>query len=510
MNKVAAVRVADARYPRNAPYSPSERYPEYPFGDAVAAEPNYAYEGVRALLHDLGFDREHFGTPQWNPLGHLIHPGDTVVLKPNFVLSSHKGRKDLFAVITHPAVLRAIGDYAWIALQGRGKLIIADAPQYDCNWEELLAATGVDKVVAHWAAHAGPETDLRDLRPYWSRWKHFASMLEALPGDPQGSRVINLGKKSALYRKPRPDKLYGAVYRRDETIQHHTGETHEYQVSRTILDADVVISVPKLKVHKKVGVTLNVKGLVGINTNKNYLVHYSITPPSEGGDQYPDGLFTPSEKFLISTERWMYDHLLASRNPLLERIHRSIYWLHNNTTRKLGLKVEESKRLLDAGNWYGNDSAWRMAVDLLRIFLFTDRKGQLQTTPQRRVFTVIDGIVGGDVNGPLTPDPVHSRTLVGGENVLAADLAATRLMGFDPLKVRMHTALLADPHFDFGVHGLDDVEVVADEPGWSQCLKNGDDRFLGFREHPGWIGHLMVKPERVVVFGPDAERSKKK
>ena len=120
--------------------------------------------------------------------------------------------------------------------------------------------------------------DVLDLRKYWSRWKHFPSLLEPLSGDPEGALTVNLGRRSALYGKPHPEKLYGAVYRRSETIEHHQGECHEYEVSRTIMNADVVISVPKLKVHKKVGVTLNVKGLVGINTNKNYLVHYSLTP----------------------------------------------------------------------------------------------------------------------------------------------------------------------------------------------------------------------------------------
>jgi uncharacterized protein (DUF362 family) len=500
MNKVAATRISESKYPEKPPYSPSENYPEYPFQDIISTDVNHVYAGVRRLLYQLGFDKENFGTAEWNPLGHIISPGQTIVLKPNFVLSSHKIGKDLFSIITHPSVLRAIGDYAWIALKGSGKIIIADAPQYDCNWSELVAATGVDKVVSHWAKYAGPDTGLRDLRPYWSAGKHFASMLEPLDGDPLGSVVVNLGNRSALYQKPRPDKLYGAVYQRKETIQHHFGETHEYQISRTILDADVVISVPKLKVHKKVGVTLNVKGLVGINTNKNYLVHYSITPPSEGGDQYPDGLFTMSEKFLIVMERWMYDNFLSSKNSFLERVHRSIYWLHNHTTRPLGLKVEESKRLLDAGNWYGNDSAWRMAVDLLKIFRFADRNGRMQCIPQRKSFTIIDGIIGGDVNGPLTPDPVDSRTLLAGENVLAVDLVATRLMGFDPMKVRMHTALLSDERFDFGVKGLEDIQVLSDQQEWSDCVKNIDKRFLGFREHPGWIGHLVVKPNFVVKF----------
>ncbi len=487
--RVVVVRT-EARYARIAPYHPSERYPEYPFAEQIGAEKNAAYAGVRELFRELGFDRRELGTSRWNPLGDLVKPGMTVVLKPNLVLSAHKDGKDLFAIITHPSVLRAIADYVWIALKGEGRMIIADAPQYDCNWEQLLAATQLDRLIEFYRSFPGPQAELRDLRHYWSKWKHFPSLLEELPGDPEGSIIVNLGRQSALYDIVHPEKLYGAVYDRRETISHHSGDTHEYQLARTIMNADVVISVPKLKVHKKVGVTLNVKGLVGINTNKNYLVHYSVTPPREGGDQYPDGLFTPMEHFLIKTERWMYDHLLAPRIRPLEYLHRSIYWLHNHTTRRLGLKVEESKRLLDAGNWHGNDSAWRMATDLMKIFLYADRNGVLRPTVQRHVFTIVDGVIGGDNNGPLAPDPVSSGVLLGGANLLAVDLVATRLMGFDPLKVKMLRSLLEDRTFDFGVRNMHEIEVLAEDPVWSECLRNSNCRFLGFRPHPGWVGYL--------------------
>ena len=500
MNIVAAVRTSEAKYPSAQPFNPSQAYPEYPFGNHIAPEPNPVYAGVRRAFELLEYDRANHGTQDWNPLGHIIQPGMTVVLKPNFVLNAHKDGKDLFAIVTHPAVLRAVADFVWIALRGQGKIIIADAPQYDCNFSQLLESTQLNHAVEFYSAFKGPTAQIIDLRPYWSRWKHFTSMLEQLPGDPQGSILINLGRHSALYGYAHPEKLYGAVYHRQETIQHHSGETQEYLVARTIMSADVVISVPKLKVHKKVGVTLNIKGLVGINTNKNYLVHYSVTPPSEGGDQYPDGLLDPVEKTLITTERWMYDHLLARRKRPLEYLHRSLYWLHNNTSRRLGIKVNDGKRILDAGNWYGNDSAWRMAVDLFILFLFAGGDGTLHARPQRRVFSVIDGVVGGDVNGPLTPDPVPAGTLVAGENLLAVDLVATRLMGFNPLGIKMHQALLSAREFDCGVHGLEDIEVKSNDPSWETCLTDCASRFLNFRAHPGWIGHLEVHPEEVVNF----------
>ncbi|HVL67949.1 MAG TPA: DUF362 domain-containing protein [Vicinamibacterales bacterium] len=491
--KVAALRVGRAGYPADAPFHPSVPYPEYPFGGHRSSAPNEVYDGVRQLFVRLGLDAGNFGTARWNPLGHLIQPGMTVVLKPNFVLSRHAAGKDLFSIVTHPSVLRAAMDYCWIALKGSGRILVADAPQYDCNVAELMAATRLPEMMAFYRAAGAPvDASVLDLRPYWSPRRHFASMLQPLPGDPAGSVTVDLGERSAMAGKPHPEKLYGAVYRRNETITQHTGGRHAYALSRTILEADVVISVPKLKVHKKVGATLNAKGLVGIATNKNHLVHYSLTPPSRGGDQYPDGLLTPVEQFLIRTERWMYDHLLAAGSRPLEYLHRATYWIHNHSTRRLGLKVDERKRLLDAGNWHGNDSAWRMTLDLLRLFYFADARGVIQDTPQRRMFSIVDGVVGGDGNGPLTPDPVDARTLLAGEDLLSVDLVATRLMGFDPRRLRLYAAALADPQFAAIVPSLDAIQIESSEVGWTSALSDTRSGFLGFAPHPGWVGRIEV------------------
>ncbi len=40
-------------------------------------------------------------------------------------------------------------------------------------------------------------------------------------------------------------------------------------MSKSPLVADVFINLPKLKTHKKCGLTVNLKSLVGINANKN-------------------------------------------------------------------------------------------------------------------------------------------------------------------------------------------------------------------------------------------------
>lgn len=489
--RVAVVKTSGV-YSEDAPFNPSEDYPEYPFGEAVSSAPNPAYEAVRKLFVELEYDRENYGTKDWNPLKNLISPGMTVVLKPNFVRSWHSERKNPYALITHPSVLRVIADFCLIALKGDGKIIIADAPQYDGNWTELLELTKLDDVADFFRANSEIEFEIRDLRLYWSRKRHFPSMVEPLEGDSQGTLKVNLGSESHLSSHTNPEKLYGAVYHRQETVENHTREKQIYEVSRTVMEADVVISIPKLKTHKKVGVTMNVKGLVGISTNKNLIVHYTLGLPGEGGDQFPPNHFTPLEERLIRTERWMYDTFLAKQSVPLEYVHRSIYWLHGKFIKPFGIGVDKKKRLLDVGNWYGNDSAWRMAADLLKLFLFSDKNGNLQKTQQRRAFSVIDGIVGGENKGPLEPDPIESKVLLASENLLAADIVGARLMGFDPLKIKMFTSLMNEQNWDYGVKDLSDIKIKTSVEEWKNCLTDKENKLLNYKPYPGWVGHIEI------------------
>ncbi len=497
---VAVVRAGKAEYPETAPYHPSEKFPEYPFGEHLSPLPNYIYTGVRKLFFELGYDRENYGKIEWNPLEFLIEPGMTVVLKPNFVRSRHYNDKDPFGMITHPSVLRAIADYCWIALKGKGRIVIADAPNFDADFDELLKLTKLPEVVDFYASHPGPGFAVFDLRDYWGKTRlpffetrHMASCQRKLPGDPEGNIVVNLREKSALYNHPHPERFYGAVFDRQETISHHSGEHQEYEVARTVMNADVVISVPKMKVHKRSGVTLNVKGLVGICTNKNFLVHYILGEPCEGGDQFPDQFLSPKESKTVKFERWMYDHFLSHRSIPLEMVHRFIFGvIYLKIGQRIGYKIPKEKRIFEPGNWYGNDSTWRMATDLLKVIYFADRGGKLHNRKQRRLFSVVDGIIGGENKGPLLPDPKPAGVLVAGESYLAVDLVSARLMGFDPHKLNVYRYLLSDKQFDYEIDCLEDIEVISDNPGWQACLSDKKSSFLSFKPYPSWIGQIEI------------------
>ena len=482
----------EVAYPMEAPYSPGERYLEYIL-DNISARENSAYRLVRNALAELGLDRENFGNSRWNPFKDIVSTGDTVVIKPNFVLSDHYEGGELFSIITHPSVIRAVVDYVYLALDGKGRIIVADTPQMDCNFNELLERTKLESIRDLYKRERGFDLEIYDLRYFWldakkgwdSRNRH------KLPGDPQGDVVVDLGKESLFYGVANYDQFYGADFNRDETIKLHHGEVQRYVMSKTILSADVVISVPKLKTHKKVGVTLNVKGLVGTVVNKNSLVHYTLGLPSEGGDQFPDELLTSREKSIVRLQRWAYDKLLSRKNVVSDAFYRAGAATARFFLKPLGFIVDRNKQILDAGNWYGNDSAWRMAVDLYRILLYADNGGQLCREPVRKMFSVVDGIIGGEYNGPLTPWAKHSGTVIVGSNLGAVDVSSARLMGFDLSKIKMLKYLMDNPD----VFGFDlrEIEVLGNMECTNMLSPSDRNRYLEFEPHPGWKGQVEFR-----------------
>ncbi len=483
-------------YTGTPPYDASERYPEYDGALGICPEHNPAYEGVRGALHLLGLDNERYGTPGWNPLKEIIAPGNTVVIKPNFVLSDHYRGGNLFSIITHPSVIRAVVDYAYKALGGNGRIIIADTPQMDCDFQELLERTRLSSVADLYREKFGFEIPIRDLRNFWFKYKdenYVASQenRKNLPGDPEGSAVVDLGARSA-FAGIASTNFYGADYNRNETISHHMHGRHEYMVSKTILGADVLISVPKLKVHKKVGVTLNAKGLVGTITNKNYLVHYTLGTPEKGGDQFPGNFLKGKAKVIVKTQRFLYDALLAKQNRFGSRLFRLAYEPYRKLIKPILKKTTEKIVLFDGGNWYGNDSAWRMVSDLMKVSVYADKDGVVRESPQRKVFSVIDGIVGGEGNGPLFPDERKVGVIVSGFNHLAVDIAAARIMGFDPLKLPWVTDLLANEDFDFFIKDIQEVKTTCNDVELSDIM-HSDSPFFSFKPHPGWVGHIESK-----------------
>jgi len=149
------------------PFNPHLCYPEYSFKNEISSKPNVAYDAVRNCFFLLGLDIDNFSSRKWNPLEDIIKTEDIVVIKPNFVQSSHYEGGNLYSIITHPSVLRAVVDYVYKAINGEGEIIIADAPQMDCNFKELLRITKLNSIQDFYWKKLKFEIKILDLRDFW-------------------------------------------------------------------------------------------------------------------------------------------------------------------------------------------------------------------------------------------------------------------------------------------------------------------------------------------------------
>jgi uncharacterized protein (DUF362 family) len=480
-NPTVAIASGAKRYSQQPPFQPPEIFPEYPHAGQQIDVTNQAYAMVREAFHLLGLDRENFGTKTWNPLGELISRRQRVLIKPNFVLHFNAGGGSWEAVTTHPSVIRAIADYVAIALQGEGEIMIGDAPQMNCDWQTLLKNSGMGDLAAYLGeayARLGVKVTLVDFRKEQTLYKH-GIIWERLPQSGVESVAVTLGAESFMEAVD-PERLYGADYNRHETINAHRHHQHEYLIAKPVLDADVVISVPKLKVHRKVGTTLNLKNMVGINTDKNHLAHYRIGAKENGGDEMSN------PNWQDRTERQLMDLFLgrnwrAGRYPfVLWRAFRKVLGQFQGTV---------TKPKFTYGNWHGNDTAWRMTLDLNRILLFANAEGKLQQKPARQYFSVIDGIVGGQGEGPLHPDAYASGVILAGFNPLAVDWVATRLMGFKPAAISLYQNAVEQMRQLLGESLIEKISVKSNIDHWQQVL-DGDETIFNFRAAAGWQGTI--------------------
>lgn len=480
---VAIYRLDRPAYPDRPPYHPPARYPEFPDTTELDGT-NAAFEAVRESFLLLGLDAAHAGTPSWNPLGEVVRPGDTVFLKPNMIAHRHVLRDEWDSLITHGSVIRAVVDYVHLALRGEGRIWLGDAPQTDSHWDELMDRMGLAVLQEWYRAKHGFAIEVLDLRDehYVEKDGIYVETVE-LPGDPRGSVAIDLANNSAFTPVDRQKRrFYGAYYDWKETNSHQKKGKHEYAISRSPLEADVFIGLPKLKTHKKCGITVNLKGLVGINANKNWLPHYSFGAPGDGGDQFDKGsLKTKFENWIVVPAK----QLLLADMPLVKSLARR--------TKKVGYDMFGSNEaVVRSGNWHGNDTVWRMCLDLNRILLHGQVDGTMRPAGQaKQFFSVVDGIVAMEGNGPQGGDRRLAGLVIAGLNPVAVDATCARLMGFDPSKLALVREAFAAHRWPLIEGGEADIAPVSNVAQWSRPISAwSPDDSLRFKPHFGWAGTM--------------------
>lgn len=413
-----------------------------------------------------------------------IKQTDKVIIKPNWVRHSHLGREGEWDyVITHPAVLTAVLIKVLEYVGSEGEIIICDAPQTDTNFQKLLSYYPVDLWISK-AKEKNIPFSIIDLRD--DEWKIKDGLIisrKKLPGDPKGSVEVNLNEKySEFFNHQKSERgYYGADFNLNETNLAHDGTNNKYRVSRTVIEADVFINVPKLKTHKKGGITCCLKNLVGINTYKNFLPHHSEGSPAAKGDQF-------SKENLNST----------IEGPLLAYLKQNI--LQNTSMAKVLAPIKkvgrgvfgDTEKVVRSGNWYGNDTLWRMVLDLNKVMFYSNEDGSLRAEGEinaKRYIGVVDGIVGGEGSGPLYPDRIETGFLVVGNNPVAIDSVCAVIIGFDPEKIPTIKNAFKIGNYQICNFKPENIEISFNKVIYS--LKDFPKKeIVRYKPHFGWIGHI--------------------
>ena len=411
-----------------------------------------------------------------------INQNDWVVIKPNLVKECNpRIPNEWESVVTSGKLIRNVCEYVANKLRGTGRITICDAPQTDSSFAIINQKLGLQKTATDVFKATGVPVDVLDLRDEeWFVVDEIVAERRKLKGDPEGSVSFNLGRQSLFYGHKGEGRYYGADYNSEVTNLHHQGDRHEYLICKTPILADVYINMPKMKTHKKTGVTLNLKNLVGINADKNWLPHHTNGCPTNGGDQFPDESFLQrGEQICVKMAR-----SIALKLPYVGPFVAG-------RMRSMGKMVFGGDSATRSGNWYGNDTTWRMVLDLNRCLLYGNADGTLRSKQKKKYYCVIDGLIGMDGDGPMCGDKLESGLVIGGSDPVATDMVAARVMGFDWRKIPViHRAFEINDHPITSLKPCD-VEIKSNIAGWSgNYLDIEKQKFLTFRPHTGWRGHI--------------------
>lgn len=481
-----AIAYTDKKYyPKVPPFFPSEKYPEYIFSEDISDE-NSVYDQVRTSFYLLGMDAEKFGTCEWNPLKDLISPGNTVLIKPNLVMDHNPSGDGTDCLFTHPSVVKPVIDYVIIALNGYGKIVIGDAPMQECDFNNLINTSGYKTLIDYYKNNTkckGISFELIDFRDVTSTISSGGVYHSSLK-DKSGGCIVKLNEisefsnlKESLISKLRVTNYDPAILQ-----EHHNSFTHEYCINWNVLSADVIINMPKPKTHRKAGVTISLKNLVGINARKEFLPHHTNGSKEEGGDEYNADSIIKSAK----------SHLLDIRNVFMQRY--KFYFPAKAINSVLTvLNVIQRHTKCDSyfeGSWYGNKTISRTIADLNKILLYADKSGVIQKNIQRSYFIVADMIISGENEGPVMPTAKNVGIIASGYNPVCFDEMILTIMGAKINMIDTITVARSTQNDEYRLVEKGEMPfAVSNDPRWDNKSIDDitDNDKLYFEPTSGWI-----------------------
>lgn len=486
MEKKVAINYLDnVKYPDvEEMIYPDKQYEELNIKYDKCSKNNKIYRMIRESFKQLGLDKFNLDTSNWNPLGdNLIVPGNTVLIKPNMVMDRNPGNGGEDCLYTNPSLVVVIINYVWIALKGKGKIILADAPVQECNFNTLIEKSGYKRIVDFFKKQ-GVNIELKDLRGLVSHYENGNLISEVLEQD---GIVVDLNDYSEHSKTLKRDlkKIRITSYDPGELLKHHNQKKHEYFIAKEALEADVIINMPKPKAHRKAGVTMALKNFVGINIRKEYLPHHKFGSKKIGGDEYlKNSIILKFSSFLID----LANILRVKKKRFLSKLFFKIAKIMQNIDNKYF-----SKENYREGSWYGNDTIWRTIIDINMIVKYADKNGVMQDSLQRKVFNIADMIIVGEKEGPIMPSPKYAGIIAVSDDIVCFDEIVASMMGLDIKKIPLLKNIRNKRKYNL-VNNEDIGIIVSNNKVWNGKKASDIKKSIALNIEPssGWKGYIEL------------------
>jgi uncharacterized protein (DUF362 family) len=404
---------------------------------------NSITQALRRLADTLEWSDER------SPFGRVIPKGARVLVKPNLVLHQNEGPGGMDCLVTHASLIRAAVE---AALQtDAAEVLVGDAPIQGCNFDVLVEKTGLRNWASAQMSRDPRFKGVRDFRRTIATLVHGVRVASEGVQSEDRFTLFDLGRQSLLEPISEDGNKFRVAWYDPRLMArtHHPG-VHQYLVAKEVVEADVIINLPKLKTHRKAGVTCALKNLIGINGNKEYLPHHRIGGSQNGGDCYP------GNGFVKKTLERLSDRQNSTSSYATGMMYRLLFAVFARTSRAQGDRTGTD------GSWSGNDTIWRTCLDLNRILLYGRSDATIGDEIQRRVIHIADAVVAGQGNGPLAPDPLNLGLILGADNAAAMDWVGAHLLAYDPEKISLVCHAFDQFHWPITGFSSSDVSVAGD------------------------------------------------
>jgi hypothetical protein len=415
-----------------------------------------------------------------------------IVIKPNWVMHEVEPSYPISALVTDARLVVETVSACFELFTDVEQVLVGDCLEQRADWPLLCRQSGLESMIAGLERRYAGRLAFRDLRSTVYKIDDDGNLVvdDAAPhGDPDGYCEVQLKGESHLEPIAHEADRF-SIHDHDTALTRagHRAGDHRYLVAQSILNADLIINLPKWKAHSKSGLTGALKNLVGINGDKSYLPHFRRGSPRWGGDEYSD------------EGRWLYwvqnnVHQLVRgtvAHGMLKPGWRAIKQVNNALRRRSKASSLPADFYVVGGSWYGNQTLWRMIFDLNLVVQRCDRFGVLQPAPQREVVAIVDGLIAGEGDGPLKATPRQTDMLFAGTDPFAVDSTLAWMMGFDPAAMPMLSRRAEFLGANWG--GFDLPELMVSVDGRARRLVECSTNFA-FKPAPGWTGHIERMPE---------------